>query len=686
VNPQGSWFGTIWHARFTADPGQNYKLTIPDDQVGRGGILGGLTGEGINPSYYLLTMPDGSVYEYDQSAGLKKITDTNGNTVVFTATSIAHSGGRVITLERDGAGRITAIRLPEGNVGVRYRYNANGELVEVKQVTKNEPVEQALTSKISYLSSPAHFLYEYVDANDNKAVKNEYDASGRLISITDAKGIPTRQEFNLENFTETVKDARQNPTTITYNDRGNVVKTVQYVTLGNSGNIEMKYEYGDPNNPDKETKIILVNVREIVTTRSFDLAGNLLSETTPDGKTSYQYNSMNKVTQVTDTIGRITAYGYDLAGNLIRVATPNGEASSFTYDAQGHVMTFVDFKGNTTKFDQYCACGRPLWIQNPDYSYRTSTTNQYSQITSTTDEDQHRTENEYDNQGRLVAVKTYMVDGGSPQVTRYEYTGTNQTKVTDPLGNITRYEYDEFNRRKKIIDAEGGITSFEYDENGNQTKVTDPVGNITKFKYDEANRVIEEIDPLTYSKHFEYDAAGNQVKITDRMGRVREFIYDGMNRQTAEIWKDAMGGIVRTISSTYDQVGNLLRTADPDAELTYTYDSMNRMLTAKTVYPGTNVAPVTLFYGYDANGNVTSVTDNSGVAVVSVYNNRNLLETRTWSGGGIDDASVRYTYHPNGQIETLTRYSDITRNNKVGESSYDVPVVFLIALVADLRL
>lgn len=660
VRPQGSWFGTIWQAEFRGDAGHNYKLTISDTNVTRGGILGALGGEGINPSYYILTTPDGTKYEYDQATGLKKISDTNGNTVTFTPTAITHSGGRVISLERDGSGRISAIRLPDGSVGVRYRYSAAGDLIEVKQVTETTPVEKVLASTISYRTDRAHYLDEYTDANGNRAVKTVYDASGRLVGVTDANGNTATQEFDAANFTETVRDARGNPTHITYNDRGNVTRSVQPTEFGD---IVMEYEYADPNNPDKETKII--NGRGFVTTRSHDAAGNLLSETTPDGTTSYQYNSLNKLTQVTDTLGRVTAYGYDLVGNLVRVATPNGESSSFTYDAQGRVATFTDFSGNLTRFTDYCSCGRPLTIINPDLSFRTSESNQYSQVTKSTDERGFVTRNEYDNQGRLTKV----IDGEG-NVTRYEYTGANQTKVIDGLGNETRYEYDALNRRTKIIDAEGGITSFGYDANGNMERVTDPVGNVTRFVFDTANRVKEEIDPLGKSKYFEYDAAGNKLEITDRNGRVRQFVYDGTNRQTAELWLDATGSTIRTITSQYDAVGNLLYTADPDAELSYTYDGMNRMTTATTVYPVTNVAPVTLIYGYDANGNLASVTDNTGVVVASTYDNRNRLETRSWSGGGIDAASVKYTYFANSQVDTLTRYADITQTNMVGQSSY----------------
>ncbi|HQR05264.1 MAG TPA: putative Ig domain-containing protein [Gemmatales bacterium] len=654
-------FGAVFAPYFTPDPGNYYQLSLPDDQyVGHGGAIGAL-GDGINPTHYRLTTPDGMMYDYDQFKGLQKITDKNGNTVTYTPDAITHSGGRVIKLNRDAQGRITSVTLPDGAVGVRYRYDANGDLIEVKQVTDATPVEKTLTSSISYLATPKHYLSEYIDPNGNKAVEANYDAAGRLIGITDAMSNTPKQSFNLENFVETLTDARGNSTFITYDDRGNVTKTVQPTEFGD---IVTATKYEDPNNPDKETTSI--DGKGYVTTRAFDASGSLLSETTPDGTTVYQYNGSNKLAQVKDTLGRVTAYGYDSTGvNLTRVVTPNGDASNFTYDDQGHVSSYADFKNNVTLFTDYCACGRPLTVINPDGSFRKSKTNQYSQITKTTDEELHFTSSDYDNQGRLISQ-----NDGMGNITRYEYTGANQTKVIDPLGNVTRYEYDADNRRTKIIDANGGVTSFGYDANGNLASVTDPVGNTTSYQYDAANRQKSMTDPNGNVTRYEYDAVGNQTKITDPDNRVRVFEYDGMKRQTAEKWLDATGAVIRTITSVYDAAGNLLQTADPDAVLSYTYDNLNRMITATTNYPGSGIAPVTLAYSYDKNGNLAGTSDNTGVSVAQGYDNRNRLETQIWSGGGIDAASVKYAYYKNNQLDTVTRYADAGLSAKVGSSKY----------------
>jgi YD repeat-containing protein len=439
-------------------------------------------------------------------------------------------------------------------------------------------------------------------------VTDTLTTDGRIKSVTDADGHAAVQEYDLQNSTETVRDRRGNPTVITYNDRGNVTRRVQPTEFGD---IVTQYFYEDPANPDREMKVI--NPRGFTTTNTYDGRGNLLTETTTDGTSTYTYNASNKVTSVTDPLNHSTNYAY-IGTNLVRVVNPLGDFADFNYDGNGHVTEYTDFAGNTTLFSDFCQCGRPETIQNPDGTIRHVETNGLSQVTDTTDEEGHTTHNAYDIQGRLIAVTD-----GENNTTRYEYTGSNQTKVIDPLGHETVYGYDAAGHRNYIKDAEGGETFFTYDANGNLDTVKDPVGNVTRYVYDKANRLmreIEEFDPQDPPRLYEYDAAGNRVKATDHNGRVRTFEYDAMNRLTKESWWSGTT-IIREITSRYDKVGNLLETSDPDAQLTFTYDRLNRLATATTVYSGTNVPTFTLTYAYDRNGNQVSVVDNQGTRVDS---------------------------------------------------------------------
>ena len=655
-------WGALWEPYFVADAGHNYKLQTPSDpQSSRGGIIGALGGEGINPSHYRLTTPEGMVYDYDQNDGLKKITDTTGNTVTFTANAITHSGGRSIGLERDGHGRITAVRLPNGEVTLRYRYDSRGDLVEVRQITELAPVEKALVTTLSYKPNRPHYLDESIDANGNRALKLEYDpATGRLKGVTDANGNTSTQEFDPANFTETVRDARGNPTRITYNERGNITRTVQPIK---SSEIVNQYFYEDPANPDKETKVI--NPRGFATTRTFDARGNMLNETTAEGSRSFTYNEMNKVTKAVDLLGGATVYQYSSTGKVETVTNPLGDTATVSYDSQGRVQLFANFDGVTTQYADYCSCGSPLTTINPDGSIRKIKTNQFSQVIQETDELGNIFINQYDNSGRLIGKTD--ADG---KTVAYTYEGNNLAKEIDDLGNAKLYTYGANGKVKTIQDAEGGITRFTYDKNSNLETLTDAVGNVTTYLYDEANRVVEERDPLGNSRYFQYDAAGNVAESTDRNGRKRTFEYDASNRLLAEHWWQN-GVILQSITQTYDAAGNLLSAINPEAQLTYTYDAANRMTTATTFYPGLNNPSVTLSYTYDAVGNVLQIRDNLGVQVASTYDYRGNLVTRSMSGTGVGDgAGVRFTYRANGERATLQRFENAGLTVSAGKTEY----------------
>src|SRR5262249_54707199 len=156
----------------------------------------------------------------------------------------------------------------------------------------------------------------------------------------------------------------------------------------------------------------------------------------------------------------------------------------------------------------------------------------------------------------------------------------------------------------------------------------DPNGSTTQYVYNAAGQRTEQIDPLGGVTQFTFDAARNTVQIVDPHGQVRSFKYDADNRQIEEEW--LLGSkVIRQIHYSYDADGNLISASDPDSSYTFTYNADNRVTSvANTGTPG--VPHVILVYGYDAVGNVTSVTDNSSVQVISAYDPRNLLTNLVW--------------------------------------------------------
>lgn len=645
-------FGTEYRAVFKPDPGVYETLALPYD----GGFTITRTGEAVtlfipfgwNPDDFILTMKDGTRYHYSQTGGLSKAEDLNGNTVTFSHDGARHSSGVSVAFIRDAQGRITEIRDPEGKT-ITYTYDAAGDLRTVTD-------RAALTTAFDYRATPAHYLEKVTDPLGRQAVRTEYGPDGRIVAVIDALGNRTEQNFDPANFTGTRIDARGHVTTLVYNDRGNLLEE-----RDPEGGVT-KYEYSDPANPDKETAITDPLGRR--TTFAYDARGNLTRQTDPNGKTTtVTYTALDKPATVTNSLGQTVRLHYDAAGNLDEVTDHAGNTRQMTRDTQGRVTAIMDAEGNVTRFDYTdgCPCGRPGKVINPDGTFRLYEYNGFGQVTKETDETGVVTLSSYDNEGKLLSTQD-----AQGRRTTYTYRGSLQETVTNPLGHVTRTEYDDADRQIKITDAEGGIVEFKYDADGNRTEVKDPVGNVTTFVYDKLGRLTEEINALGHKRVHAYDTAGNRTQTIDRNGRRRTFEFDALNRLTAEKWWDNTGAVIRTLEYAFNDLGLQTRAADPAARYDYTYDALNRLQSVKSTVPG--LPDFTLSYTYDKNGQVTSVTDNYGVSVGSGYDARSRLATRTWQGPGIDPVRVDFAYDGAGRRTRLDRFIDLAGTQRVGHT------------------
>lgn len=78
-------------------------------------------------------------------------------------------------------------------------------------------------------------------------------------------------------------------------------------------------------------------------TFEYDAAGNLTSQTYPDGaKVTYEYDDADRLIRVTDWAGRVTRYQWDLLDHVSRVELPNGVARDLAYNALGQLVVRTD--------------------------------------------------------------------------------------------------------------------------------------------------------------------------------------------------------------------------------------------------------------------------------------------------------------------------------------------------------
>jgi YD repeat-containing protein len=108
----------------------------------------------------------------------------------------------------------------------------------------------------------------------------------------------------------------------------------------------------------------------------------------------------------------------------------------------------------------------------------------------------------------------------------------------------------------------------------------------------------------------------------DGDGRTISSSYAG-NELVSQTWYNSSSSMVNTLSWTYDDDGNVLTAASFAGTDTKTY--LGNQVASEITATG-----VTLTYGYDENGNMTSIVDSlAGTTSMSYNANRQLL-TKTY--------------------------------------------------------
>jgi YD repeat-containing protein len=93
-----------------------------------------------------------------------------------------------------------------------------------------------------------------------------------------------------------------------------------------------------------------------------------------------------------------------------------------------------------------------------------------------------------------------------------DYATNNLMSVTDVLGRITRYTYDQNGNTTSIVDPAGNTTIMEYDQDLNKPiSIMDALGNVTEIGYDSKGNLTSIEDPLENTTSIAYNRYGQPV-------------------------------------------------------------------------------------------------------------------------------------------------------------------------------
>ncbi len=510
--------------------------------------------------------------------------------------------------KQDGTDAITTSKAYDSRGNVRFETDGNQNTVEHKYDALGREIE---TNAVH----ATHFTY---DKNGNMTAQTDwrgniqsflYDPLNRLIQKKDADGTTVEKLYYNDNGTQIKSvDALGNETIFAYDKNNRLISSTDALehtsgrTYNRAGLVESQYDgNGNTTSFDYDELGRLLNVKQDVedeeqlTSFTYDIYGNLLTQTNGEGHTTtFSYNVVNNVIAKIDHNGvgdptKTESYKYDERGNMIEKTDRNGNTLTYVYDVHNRLRETK--QGETILIGQtYDANGNKLTMQ--DESGTTTRT--------------------YDSLNRVV---TKDVPGMGTSTFQYDITngigaGQIAEKAVDPKGNTTVKIYDKNNRLYGVKDAEQATpATYEYYANGAQKKITNPDGSSANFVY-HANGTLAEltnkdaansiIDRYTYL----YDAAKNQIAKTETVNGVEKgttnYTYDSLNR--IKTVQEPSGKLTEY---TYDKAGN--RTAEQITEngllsfTSYQYNAQERLInTVQTTADTTK----TIKYLYDNNGNV----------------------------------------------------------------------------------
>lgn len=392
--------------------------------------------------------------------------------------------------EYDILGCVVSCKAPCGQES-SYRYNPIGKLIESQEVG----------------APPVHYTYNCL---------------GQLIE-EQGNGKRTETTYNQLGWKLREADERGRETHYSYDSFGRVTKLELPETTDDQG-----------------------MVYRPVVQFSYDLQGNISSETTGEGKSSTQdYTILKKPYRILHPDGSVTYHLYNPNGTIAKTLLPNGAEIMFTYDILQrviskkilenrkvlseehweyntfHLLSYTDPKGLRTHYS-YNGAGQKIEKRRGDrtthYRY-----DPLGFLEETTDGVLSSIK-KHDVLGRVVEEWTEDSRGVVENKTRHLYVGNHKTKTyrTTSQGEACdTFLYDDNAQLSAHIDPLGNQTEFHssFKEGALQKTTLDPLGNGVVETYDALGRLTQiekrNRECRTVSKEaLFYDRSGNKTRVT----------------------------------------------------------------------------------------------------------------------------------------------------------------------------
>lgn len=404
---------------------------------------------------------------------------------------------------------------------------------------------------------------------------------------------------------------------------------------------------------------------------AYDTHGRLSGVTQGTRKTTLVYNANNFLASVTDPLGLKDSFTYDADGHVLTTILADGRIIHFTYDANGNLSSLTP-PGKTAHLFAYNTVNFPSSYTPPVVAGAGATTYAYDndqRLTTITRPDTKTIAFKYDTAGRLSSLIAptetvnfaYNATTGnlasaaipSGESIAYGYNGplpTSSTWTGTVAGSVSRTFNNNFWVASQSLNGANTI-NFTFDNDGLVTKA----GAMT-ITNNPTNGLITATALGSVTDTRSYNTFGELTGYTAK--------YKTTTLYAVTYTRDADGRIaskVETINGT-------------STTYAYTYDKAGRL--TGVLQNGASSST----YGYDTNSNRLTATTASG-SVTGTYDAQDRLLTYGPSSG-----TTSYTYSANGELASqktgthTTQYQYDTLGNL---TSVTLPNVTILTYLVD---
>ena len=577
---------------------------------------------------------------YDGSGNMVSETDPEGNTTQFTYDIMGNvltrrdARNKVWTYGYDGMGRLISATNPL-NHNVFYEYDGVGNKKketdpEGKVKTYEYDSNNRLTKTTDALGNITQFVYntdgqviKQIDP-EGKEVNFEYDLDGRLTKTIDGNGNEIATEY------DDVAGSSCGSCSGT-NGAGQPAKTI-YPTYSK------EYKY-DSRGRKTQEKDVLSTTEAYSTQLTYDTTGNVISQTDKENKTTtFQYDELSRRVKAIDALMGTTEYTYDNRNNLITLKDAKGNITTFEYDRNNRLTKETRPLGQATTY-QYGPIGN---------------------LIRKTDAKNQKIEYEYDDAGRLTKTKYFSISSDTTPAKAIDFTH-------DKAGNLTGYDNGTTSATYTYDDAYRKLTetvdysslslgyAYTYYKNGQKKSLTMPDGTTYDYTYDNNNQIsVISIPGQGYMTYNTY-TWNMPSAITLPGGSKKENTYTPLLQPKSISVKDPTQTPLMSYNYDYLPTGNISAKNTEHGNYTYQYDELYRLTgaTSPSDTESFTYDPVgnrltsagvegswaynensellsydAVSYEYDANGTITSKTDQTGTTTFTYDVDNRLIQIR----------------------------------------------------------